>query len=65
MDADQGGQWNALNGPDVTLAAFYPLVTISEAPLVIKKNSVVRVRERTMLTERPPLVGEVSTNVCW
>jgi hypothetical protein len=29
-----------------------------------KVNSVVLVRERTILTERPPLVGEVSANFC-
>jgi hypothetical protein len=29
-----------------------------------KKNSVVLVRERTISTERPPLVGEVSANFC-
>jgi hypothetical protein len=29
------------------------------------KNSVAWVRERTVPTERPLLVGEVSTNVCW
>jgi hypothetical protein len=28
-----------------------------------KKNSVALVRERTILTEHPPLVGEVSANV--
>jgi hypothetical protein len=27
-------------------------------------NSVALVRERTIPTERPPLVGEVSANVC-
>jgi hypothetical protein len=27
-------------------------------------NSMVRVRERTMPTERPPLVGEVVANFC-
>jgi len=27
-------------------------------------NSVALVRERTIPTERPPLVGEVSTNFC-
>jgi hypothetical protein len=27
-------------------------------------NSVALVRERTLLTERPPLVGEVSANFC-
>jgi hypothetical protein len=29
-----------------------------------KTNSVSRVRERTITTERPPLVGEVSVNIC-
>jgi hypothetical protein len=31
---------------------------------LIKKNSVAWVRERTIPTERPPLVGEVSANFC-
>jgi hypothetical protein len=30
----------------------------------IKLNSVALVRERTIPTERPPLVGEVSANFC-
>jgi hypothetical protein len=30
-----------------------------------KKNSVAVIRKRTMPTERPPLVGEVSVNLCW
>ena len=30
----------------------------------LKKNSVALVRERTIPTERPPLVGEVSANFC-
>jgi hypothetical protein len=29
-----------------------------------KKNSVIWVRERTTETERPPLIGEVSSNFC-
>jgi hypothetical protein len=29
-----------------------------------KNNSMVWVRERTIPTERPPLVGEVIANVC-
>jgi hypothetical protein len=29
-----------------------------------KANSVALVRERTIPTERPPLVGEVSANFC-
>jgi hypothetical protein len=31
---------------------------------VTNSNSVALVRERTLPTERPPLVGEVSANVC-
>jgi hypothetical protein len=30
----------------------------------IKLNSVALVRERTVPTERPPLVGEVNANFC-
>jgi hypothetical protein len=33
-------------------------------PVSIKKNSMVWVRERTIPTERPPLVGEVLANFC-
>jgi hypothetical protein len=29
-----------------------------------RKNSVALVRKRTMPTERPPLVSEVSANLC-
>jgi hypothetical protein len=32
--------------------------------LTKKLNSVALVRERTIPTERPPLVGEVSANLC-
>jgi hypothetical protein len=32
--------------------------------VAIKINSVAFVRERTIPTERPPLVGEVSANFC-
>jgi hypothetical protein len=35
-----------------------PLTTLK------KKNSVALVREGTIPTERPPLVGEVSANFC-
>jgi hypothetical protein len=31
----------------------------------LKKNSVALVRKRTIPTDRPPLVGEVSANLCW
>jgi hypothetical protein len=30
-----------------------------------KLNSVAVVRKRTVPTERPPIVGEVSANLCW
>jgi hypothetical protein len=32
--------------------------------ITYKKTSVALVRKRTILTERPPLVGEVSANFC-
>jgi len=32
--------------------------------IIIIKNSVALVRERTIPTERPPPVGEVSANIC-
>jgi hypothetical protein len=32
-----------------------------KSEMLIKKNSMVWVRERTITTERPPLVGEVIT----
>jgi hypothetical protein len=32
--------------------------------LTTTTNSVVLVRKRTIPTDRPPLVGEVSVNVC-
>jgi hypothetical protein len=31
---------------------------------ILQTNSMVWVRERTILTERPPLVGEAITNLC-
>jgi hypothetical protein len=36
----------------------------SSFPKLIKENSMVWVRERTIPTERPPLVGEVITSFC-
>jgi hypothetical protein len=29
------------------------------------ENSVALVRQRTIQTKRPPLVGKVSANICW
>jgi hypothetical protein len=48
---------------------FPPLQFIVDSHAVIafedeKKNSVAVVRKRTIPTERPPLVGEVSANFC-
>jgi hypothetical protein len=37
---------------------------IKSNELKTKLNSVAVVRKRTILTERPPLVGEVSSNLC-
>ena len=37
---------------------------MSEDLQVYKLNSVALVRDRTMPTERPPPVGEVSANFC-
>jgi hypothetical protein len=48
-------------------ANVFPLISLSFSTNVskgINNNSVALVRERTMLTERPPLVGEVSLNFC-
>jgi hypothetical protein len=43
-----------------TTLPFYLFIII----IIIKLNSVALVRERTIPTERPPLVGEVSGNLC-
>jgi hypothetical protein len=40
----------------------YPVLSDDDE---LKLNSVDWVRERTIPTERPPLVGEVSANFCW
>jgi hypothetical protein len=37
---------------------------IGESTKKLKLNAVASVRERTIPTERPPLVGEVSDNFC-
>jgi hypothetical protein len=44
---------------------IFSVLTIQTKTKILKKlNSVALVRERTIPTERPPLVGEVSANVC-
>jgi hypothetical protein len=35
-----------------------------EKSIALKLNSVAWVREGTILTERPPLVGKVNVNYC-
>jgi hypothetical protein len=40
------------------------LSLISEQGEIIKKTPWLLVRKRTVPTERPPLVGEVSVNFC-
>jgi hypothetical protein len=46
-------------------AAAAILVVVVVVVVVVKlKNSVALVRERTIQTERPPPVGEVSANFC-
>jgi hypothetical protein len=43
--------------------AFCPWVNVVNLN-IDKNNSVAIVHERTIPTEQPPLVGEVSANVC-
>jgi hypothetical protein len=40
------------------------MTAVLQTKLKLKQNSVALVRERTIPTERPPLVGEVSANLC-
>jgi hypothetical protein len=44
---------------------FIPWILTFNALLKEKLNSMAWLRERTIQTERPPLVGEVSANFCW
>ena len=39
-------------------------ISVKSLTIRLKLNSVALVRERTILTERPPPVGEVSANFC-
>jgi len=45
-------------------AMSHYMCTVYRVKHVIKLNSVALVRTRTIPTERPPLVGEVSANFC-
>jgi len=47
-----------------TFRAFYLGLHVSHAKKQTKLNSVALVRTRTIPTERPPPVGEVSANFC-
>ena len=46
------------------LNAFYFEIYLFRMSTKLKLNSVALVRERTIPTERPPPVGEVSANFC-
>jgi hypothetical protein len=52
--------------PQVSQATLLSLTALRRLFEVMRKltNSVALVRERTIKTESPPLVGEVSTNFC-
>jgi hypothetical protein len=49
---------------DVSSQLWHMSASQKHLSLKTKLNSVILVRERTMPTERPPLVGEVSANFC-
>jgi hypothetical protein len=51
----------AINTARTTVTAFLLLLLLLELK---KLNSVALVRKRTIPTERPPIVGEVSANLC-
>ena len=50
----------------VPLAVTEPFIlqNVTEGTGLVKLNSVALVRERTIPTERPPPIGEVSANFC-
>jgi hypothetical protein len=48
----------------IKLNTTYVEKTILLSLLLLIKNSVAWVRERTIPTERSPLAGEVSANIC-
>jgi len=47
-----------------TFCKYWPDYGLFRPKLKTKLNSVALVRERTIPTERPPPVGEVSANFC-
>jgi hypothetical protein len=50
--------------PFIPSATLGKLTTSYIEYLQTKLNSVALVRKRTIPTERPPLVGEISANLC-
>ena len=52
--------WHNPSGRTMTLGLTQPLTEMSKTKL----NSVALARERTIPTERPPPLGEVSANFC-
>ena len=65
---DENFQFNVVwHRKSVAALLFYRTLAesiITVIPSVTCKNSVALVRERTIPTEQPPLVGEVSANFC-
>jgi len=66
--------FSAMRTPDVQIPGLSASLVDSDETLIyiyiyiyiykLKLNSVALVRERTIPTERPPPVGEVSANFC-
>jgi hypothetical protein len=57
-------QWKAIVELAKTHDGLYNCYTRRNCKLVVKLNSVAVVRKRTIPIERPPLVGEVTANLC-
>jgi hypothetical protein len=47
-----------------TVVAYFKIVRLHQCVYLLITNSVALVRDQTIPTERPPLVGEVSANFC-
>jgi hypothetical protein len=56
--------WEVYTLPCLVTFCFSSFITGCSKMTVAKKNSMVWVRERTIPTEQPPLVGEVIANFC-
>jgi hypothetical protein len=55
---------SSISSPGTISAQLFSFTLLSTFQVSIKKNSMVWVREWTIPTERPPLVGEVIANFC-